>query len=151
MLAHAMNRELSAPAKPLDQTELLKLAKMPLDQIASGRYRFSVRCLIEKRGDVWQAFTLEYGLAVQGDSAEDVRRRLDNVLCSYVHDAVFGDDREHAEDLLMRGPTREVYIKYYAYRLLSHLPRLLSKKSVGLEARAYSEPLALMDGICSPC
>ncbi len=151
MLMHAMNRELSVPSTPLDQAALLKLARTPLAQIGQARFSLSVRCLLQKRGQVWQAFTLEYGLAVQGDSEKDVRARLDRVICSYVHDAVFGDEREYAEDLLLRRATRAIYVKYYAYKLLSHVPRLLFEKVVGPGAQAYSEPLALMDGICSPC
>ncbi len=128
--------------------ELRKLAKKPLDQMGPDKFSFSVRCLIEKKGEVWQGFTLEYGLAVQGESAVDVHSRLDRIVCSYVYDAVFGDDREHSEDLLTRKAAPEVYVKFYLYNLLSFLRRKGGGQS---DVRAYREPLALTDGMCSPC
>ena len=128
--------------------ELRRLAKKPLGQIGPDKFTFSVRCLIEKKGDVWQGFTLEYGLAVQGESAADVTRLLESIICSYVSDAVFGDERKHSEDLLTRKAAPEVYVKFYLYNLLSNLRR----KGGGQSAvRAYRDSLALTDGMCSPC
>jgi hypothetical protein len=134
MLLHATNRVLrEAARKPIDQIKTLS---------------FTVRCLIEKKGDIWQAFTLEFGLAVQGDSEADVHRRLDSVICSYVSDAVFGDERQHSEELLARRATAEVYAKYYFYYALPFFFRIGKDQAA---ARAYLEPLALEGGMCSPC
>jgi hypothetical protein len=110
-------------------------------------FSFFVRCLIEHRGGQWQGFSLEYGLAVQGTSQRDVQRRLERVILSYIHDALVGEDREHADLLLSRRATFAVYCRYYYFRLLSYL-RFGSNGSS--DHKAYREPLALEPRLCSP-
>jgi hypothetical protein len=113
-----------------------------------GRYvPVMVRCLIEHRRGAWQAFTLEYGLAVQGDSKEDVKQRLERVIISYVTDALIGEDREHAEILLSRRATLGVYFRYYLYSMLS---TLRPGSGGSREHKAYREPLALEPRLCPP-
>lgn len=72
-----------------------------------------VRCLAERRDNYWQIFSLEFGLAIQADTLPDAKRRLESAISSYVYDALVGDDREHARDLLNRKATWGVYLKYY--------------------------------------
>jgi hypothetical protein len=104
-----------------------------------------VRCLIERVGDQWQGFSLEYGLAVQGASRADVQTRLERVILSYVHDALVGEDRKHANELLSRRATARVYLRYYVARILSLILRGKDDSS-----KAYREPLALEPRLCSP-
>lgn len=73
----------------------------------------TVRCLVESKQGEWQAFSLEFGLAAQGETLEDAKRRLDAMLQSYIHDALVGEDRAHAHDLLSRRATWRVYLRYY--------------------------------------
>jgi hypothetical protein len=96
--------------------------------------------LIERRKGEWQGFTLEYGLAVQGVSQIDVRRRLENLIVSYVYDALVGEDREHADELLSRRAILRVYARYYYYKATSFL---FPGGDASPDHRAYREPLAL--------
>jgi hypothetical protein len=114
---------------------------------SSARHlRIEVRCLIERRGDFWQAFTLEFGLAVQASSLREAKQKLDRVIQSYVYDALTGEDREHAEILLSRKATLNIFIRYHFYKLLS---RVRANSDGPKEHKVYSEPLALEPKICS--
>lgn len=106
-----------------------------------------VRCLIEHTGDQWQAFTLEYGLAVQGSSLNDVKRRLESATKSYLYDSLVGEDRDHADSLLSRKATADVYFRYYRTRLLSYLGFYSSGSD---DHKTYRAPLALEPRLCSP-
>jgi predicted RNase H-like HicB family nuclease len=83
-----------------------------------------LRCFAERKGNQWQAFCLEFGLAAQADTLEEARRKLDDMICSYVEDATVGADRAFGADLLSRGAPLLDWIKYYFYaarkRLLRH-------------------------------
>lgn len=81
-----------------------------------------VRCYIEHKNDQWQAFSLEFGLAAQGETEQDVRRKLESMIESYLEDALIGEDRAHADELLNRRATWLVYAKYYwtSFRSRNH-------------------------------
>lgn len=72
-----------------------------------------VHCLIEKRGDQWQALSLEFGLAAQADSGLEARSKLEDMVKSYVHDALVGEDVAHADALMSRKASPAVYLRYY--------------------------------------
>jgi hypothetical protein len=59
-----------------------------------------LRCYAEKVGDQWQAFCLDLSLAAQGDTFAEVKDKLDAMIAQYVYDALVGDDREYAHQLL---------------------------------------------------
>lgn len=99
-------------------------------------YRLMIRCLLEHKGDQWQAFTLEFGLAAQGDSQAEVRHKLESMIVSYLNDALTGVDRAHAEELLFRKATWRVYRLYYLTWLANRLRRSAA-------AIIYREPLPL--------
>ncbi len=121
-------------------------APRPKSEPSRKHISFFVRCLIEYRHGVWQGFSLEFGLAVQGDSADDVRKRLERVILSYISDALVGPDREHADELLSRRATAVVYARYYWFRFRSWFD--LDNGSD--KPRVYREPLALEPRVCSP-
>jgi hypothetical protein len=95
----------------------------------------TVRCIVEPKNGQWQAFSLEFGLAAQADSREDAKRRLDLMIRSYVHDALVGEDREHAHELLTRRATWSVYFRYYLSCIFS--------KAGSMSNETYHDPLAL--------
>ena len=103
-------------------------------------YRLLVRCLVERYGNQWQAFSLEFGLAVQSDSMLEAKRRLDAMIESYVTDALTGEDRKHAYELLTRKATWRVYVRYYKLRTIIYL---LAKTGRSKNAATYYEPLPL--------
>jgi hypothetical protein len=102
-----------------------------------------VHCLFEKRQLGWQGFTLEYGLAVQGESLEDARRRLESVIICYINEALSGEDRPYAEVLLRRRATARVYFRYHLHRLLSNF-----RPSGGGPKDLITFPLPLKAGLC---
>jgi hypothetical protein len=109
--------------------------------------RLVVHCLIERVGDQWQAFSLELGLAVQGDSCVDVRRKLASMIEFYVRDALCGEDREHAYELLVhRKATWRVYLRYYRVWLALHVATFMTAST---DAMIYREPLPLEPKHCA--
>ncbi len=104
--------------------------------------RLVIRCLLERSGDQWSAFTLEFGLAVQGDSAEEVRRKLEHMIQSYLLDALIGQDREHAHELLRRNATWGVYLRYYWASICSTLAGVFHQSEHG-GGIVYREPIPL--------
>jgi hypothetical protein len=78
-----------------------------------------LRCYAEKVGDQWQAFCLDLSLAAQGDTFAEVKDKLDVMIAEYVYDALVGEDREYAHQLLTRRAPLRDWIKYYWYCLLS--------------------------------
>jgi hypothetical protein len=104
-----------------------------------------IRCMVERTGDQWQAFTLEFGLAVQGESQAEVRRKLTDMIESYVRDALVGEDRKHAAALLARRATWPVYLRWY----LAGVERFTSKFfRLSGERRLFREPLPLEPRHC---
>jgi hypothetical protein len=105
--------------------------------------RLTVRCLLEGDGDQWEAFSLEFGLAAQAESMEDARRKLDAMIESYLREALVGEDREHAYELLSRKAVWQVYARYY---LASALTRVAKMRSAGVP---YREPIPLEPRHCA--
>jgi hypothetical protein len=100
-----------------------------------------VHCLIERVGDQWQAFSLEFGLAVQGESCLNVRRKLASMIECYARDALCGEDREHAYELLVhRKANWCVYLRYYRVWLALHVVTFMA---ASIDTVIYREPLPL--------
>lgn len=96
-----------------------------------------LHCYAEKRDDQWQAFCLDLTLAVQGSSAEEVKRKLKHVIVDYVKDAL-SHDKAHADVLLSRRAPFSYWAKYYWYAFLYRLG------SIHRECRQlFKEPLPL--------
>jgi len=74
-----------------------------------------IRCFSEQKDGVWQAFCLNFDLAVQGDSADDVHRKITDMIHDYVIDALSedGEDREYAAQLLTRKAPFSLWARYY--------------------------------------
>jgi hypothetical protein len=100
----------------------------------------TVRCIVEPKDGQWQAFSLEFGLAAQAETREDAKGRLDLMIRSYVHDALVGEDREHAHELLKRRATWSVYFRYYLSCIFF--------KAGSRSNQAYRDPLALEPKSC---
>jgi len=77
-----------------------------------------LRCYAEQKDGYWQALCLDLCLAAQGDSYDEVHDKLKAMICEYVSDAVEGEDREHAAELLSRRAPLRYWLKYYTIRLL---------------------------------
>ena len=77
-----------------------------------------LRCYGERKGDVWQAFCIDLNLAAQGKTAEEVKRKLEQQIQSYLYDALAGADKEYALQLLSRKAPLSFRVKYHYYKLL---------------------------------
>lgn len=73
---------------------------MPKDRISTRN--LMLRCYANKQGDQWQAFCIDLCLAAQGDSFPEVKQKLEHMMVEYVYDALAGEDREFADQLLNR-------------------------------------------------
>lgn len=98
-----------------------------------------LRCFAEKVDeDVWQAFCLDLNLAVQGESFADVEQKLESLIDSWLEDALLGEDRKHAYELLNRRAPAKWWVKYYYAFALSKLGRLHDSARV-----LFSHPMPL--------
>lgn len=105
-----------------------------------------LRCFAEPKNGQWQAFCLELDLAAQGDSFQQVRQKLDEMICSYVEDALVGEDREFGMQLLFeRRAPASLYLKYYTYKALGHT---LKKIKDGAQVFQELLPLGPVGGRC---
>lgn len=103
-----------------------------------------LRCYAENKGDYWQAFCLDLTLAAQGDSFEEVKEKLDDMICDYVYDALQGEDSEYADQLLTRKAPLSYWLKFYFYKTIA--------KSLHLKdgvKQFFNEPLPLTPA-CHP-
>jgi hypothetical protein len=104
--------------------------------------RLVVRCYAERLPDgQWQAFSLEFGLAAQAESFPAAKSKLDAMIQGYLHDALVGEDRQYARQLLARRSPWWVYARYYFSRLLSLVTRLRGRKF-------FDEPMVLEPKPC---
>lgn len=72
-----------------------------------------LRCLAQKDGDVWVTSCLDLCLAAQADTLEEAKQKLEAMISDYVYDALIGEDRDYAGQLMTRkAPFRE-WVKYY--------------------------------------
>jgi hypothetical protein len=72
-----------------------------------------VRCFAVEEAGQWQAFSLQFGLAAQADSFPEAKQKLESMIDSYLFDALAGEDRKHASELLARRAPASVYLRYY--------------------------------------
>lgn len=114
-----------------------KHARVMMSQKMKSPKSLLVRCVANKNGDQWQAFSLEFGLAVQADSFPEARRKLDSMIQSYLYDALVGEDRQHASALLCRRAPWWVFARYYYSRAFTVLRRRRSTR-----VKPFWEPLS---------
>ena len=73
-----------------------------------------LRCYAEQKHGQWQAFCLEFDLAAQGDSYQEVKDKIESQIKSYVQDAL-GEDQEYAAQLLSRKAPFSHWLKWIYY------------------------------------
>lgn len=77
-----------------------------------------LRCYAEKKDGIWQAFCIDLNLAVQGETRDEVRAKLHLQIVSYLYDALEGEDKEYAPQLLKRKAPIGFWAKYIFYKIL---------------------------------
>lgn len=98
-----------------------------------------LRCYANKHGNQWQAFCIDLSLAAQGDSFPEVKSKLELMMVEYVYDALAGEDREFAEQLLNRKAPLYQRAIYHLIRLGHHVGLLRD----GLH-KLFKEPMPLV-------
>jgi hypothetical protein len=84
-----------------------------------------LRCFALRRNGYWVAMCVDLDLAVQADSAHEVKRLLREQIVSYVSDA-YGDDRQFAVQLLTRRAPLRYFAIYYGIKWFNHARRYFS-------------------------
>ena len=79
-----------------------------------------LRCYGERNGDLWQTFCIDLNLATQGESFQEARDKLHDQIASYMQEALAGEDREYADQLLSRKSPLEFRLRYHFYSLLCY-------------------------------
>ncbi len=101
--------------------------------------RLLLRCYAEAVDGQWQAFCLDFDLAAQADTFEEARAKLETMLAEYVYDALAGEDREFADQLLSRRAPWPMWAKFYFYVFRHRVLRLQSRVH-----RLFKEPIPLV-------
>jgi len=104
-------------------------------------HQLVLRCYAEKKGDQWQAFCLEFDLAAQAESFPEVKKRLESQIGTYVIDALVGEDREYAHQLLNRRAPLSKWVKFYFYRAITPI---LAVSRASKTHKPFCEPVPLV-------
>jgi hypothetical protein len=115
---------------------------MELSMRNESPMKLVIRCLAERKDSQWQAVTLEFGLAAQGESLSDVKAKLEEQIDEYICDALLGEDRDHAYELLSRKAPMSAYLKF-------HVAGLLSRIKHDPRRAVFREPLPLVPKHCT--
>lgn len=83
-----------------------------------------LRGYAEKVDDQWQIFCVDLNLAAQADTFDDARNKLESMVVEYVYDALVGEDKAHAAELLSRKAPMGFWLKYYYIKAICHVGAL---------------------------
>jgi predicted RNase H-like HicB family nuclease len=72
-----------------------------------------LKCYAEQEDGVWVAVCLDFNLAAQADSYQEVKEKLESMISSYVREALT-IDVAYADQLLSRRAPLSSWIKYYS-------------------------------------
>lgn len=72
-----------------------------------------VKCYAEQEDDCWVALCLNFNLAAQGDTFEEAKTKLEAMIAEYVYDALAGEDKPYAAQLLSRSAPFSSWLRYY--------------------------------------
>jgi hypothetical protein len=103
-----------------------------------------LRCYANKHNDQWQAFCIDLSLAAQGDDFPEVKRKLESMIAEYVYDALAGEDRDYAEQLLNRTAPFKQVATYHYYTLMYQIG--VFKDGIH---RLFKSPLPLIPQVCA--
>jgi hypothetical protein len=76
-----------------------------------------LKCYAEQEEGVWVAVCLDFNLAAQGDSFDEVKKKLESMIEEYVYDALVGEDRAYAGQLLTRRAPLSSWVRYYLLKI----------------------------------
>ncbi len=102
-----------------------------------------LRCYVEKKNGCWQAFCVDLCLAVQGDSVDECKQKLHAQIAEYLYDAIEGEDKEYADELLNRKAPLYQVAKFNFFRFMRHYEGISRKLIDGSQAFKETMPLKL--------
>ena len=94
----------------------MKQAHIFTDSIGGRTLRF----LAASKDGQWQALCLDLCLAAQADTFPEAERKIRAMVCEYLYDALEGDDRPYASQLLSRRAPLRYWARYY-FRKISRV------------------------------
>ncbi|MEQ1635869.1 MAG: DUF1902 domain-containing protein [Methylococcales bacterium] len=77
----------------------------------------NIKCYAEKQAGYWAAVCLDFNLAAQDDSLDEVKTKLEVMIRDFIYDALVGEDKPYAAQLLLRHAQLSFWAKYYLIRL----------------------------------
>lgn len=107
-----------------------------------------VRCYAKRTKGMWVAFCLDFALGAQADTLAEARKKLDEQIREYVHDALDGEDREHAEYLLRRRAPLSYWMEYWGIVALHKFASLVHRSRRPAEAAPFREILPMVPSVC---
>lgn len=89
-----------------------------------------LRCYAEKIDDQWSIVCIDICLAAQADTLAQAKKKLEAMILDYVNDAVVGEDKPYAAQLMSRKAPLSQRLKYYKIYWLTKLGNITKKKIV---------------------
>ncbi len=83
-----------------------------------------LHCIIKKEPDYWAARCLDFTLYAVGDSKEEAIAKLESQINEYLYDALEGEDKEFAAELLLRKAPLRDWVLYHILDFIQHCIRL---------------------------
>ncbi|QSA97737.1 type II toxin-antitoxin system HicB family antitoxin [Methylococcus sp. EFPC2] len=72
-------------------------------------------------GGYWAAYCLDFTLYATGETLDEARSKLDAVIREYLYDALVGEDKAHAPQLLKRSAPLKDWAVYYGLAFLHNV------------------------------
>jgi len=82
-----------------------------------------LRCYAKKEGDQWEAFCIDLCLATSGATLPEAKQELRLQIKEYIYDAIVGEDKDFAEQLLTRKARLSQRAIYNFYKFLQSIYR----------------------------
>lgn len=98
----------------------------------------------ERSDGVWSLICLDFNLAVQAESLQEAKLKLQQMAKSYIADALAedGSDHEFAVSFLRRKAPVEFWVKYYWYSFLAKIRG--NSDGDGIDHVADSAPIPMV-------
>jgi hypothetical protein len=77
-----------------------------------------LHCIAKNEGDYWSARCLDFTLYAVGDTHEEAKSKLAEQINEYIYDALEGEDKDFAAQLLLRKAPLQDWLQYYVIYFL---------------------------------
>lgn len=80
-----------------------------------------LKCYAENESGNWVAVCIDLNLAAQGQTFEETKVKLEAMIDEYIHDALVGEDKAFAAQLLSRKAPLSLRLRYWSIRFKNAL------------------------------